>query len=91
LETTTQPNATVDVAAGQTIALEFGSRLRTTPTAPPPTATADPAQAAATATAAAAATGAPEGGSNWLVYLGLGAILVGVALLGALLFTLLRR
>jgi len=32
-----------------------------------------------------------EGGSNWLVYLGLGAILVGVALLGALLFTLLRR
>ncbi len=91
LETTTQPNATVDVPAGQTIALEFGSRLRTTPTAPPPTATADPAQAAATATAAAVATGAPEGGSNWLVYLGLGAILVGVVLLGALLFTLLRR
>ena len=91
LETTTQPNATVDVAAGQTVALEFGSRLRTTPTAPPPTATADPAQAAATATAAATAAGAAEGGSNWLVYLGLGAILVGVALLGALLFTLLRR
>ena len=91
LETTTQPNARVDVAAGQTIALEFGSRLRTTPTAEPATPTADPAQAAATATAAAAATGAPEGGSNWLVYLGLGAILVGVVLLGALLFTLLRR
>ena len=39
LEATTQPNAAIDVAEGQTIALEFGSRLRTTPTAPPPTPT----------------------------------------------------
>lgn len=91
LETTTQPNATIDVAAGQTIALEFGSRQRTTPTALPLTPTADAAQLTLTATAAATTTTAPAGGSNWLVYLGLGAILVGVALLGVLLYTLLRR
>ena len=92
LEATTQPNAAIDVAEGQTIALEFGSRLRTTPTAPSPTPTADAPQQ--TATAAAAGTGgetADEGGSSWLVYLGLGAIVVGVALLGVLLYSILRR
>ena len=88
LETTTQPNATIDVAAGQTIALEFGSRQRTTPTAAPATPTADAAQQTATAAAVAPATADSPG---WLVYLGLGAIVVGVALLGVLLYTLLRR
>ena len=36
-------------------------------------------------------TPADEGGSNWLVYLGLGAIVVGVTLLGVLLYSMLRR
>jgi hypothetical protein len=90
LEATTQANATVDVVEGQTIALEFGSRLRTTPTAAPPTPTPDAAQQ--TATAAAGVTTPEEGRSGgWLVYLGLGAIVVGVALLGALLYMVLRR
>jgi len=92
LEATTQPNAVIDVAEGQTIALEFGSRPRTTPTAAPPPPTADATQL--TATAVAAGTGGEttgEGGPGWLVYLGLGAIVVGVALLGWLLYTMLRR
>ena len=91
LEATTQPNATIDVAEGQTIALEFGSRLRTTPTAAPATPTADATQVAATTAAGTGGEAIDEGGSNWLVYLGLGAIVVGVALLGALLYTMLRR
>jgi len=92
LEATTQPNATIDVAEVQTIALEFGSRLRTTPTAAPATSTADATQLTATAAVAGGGeTAADEGGSNWLVYLGLGAIVVGVALLGVLLYSMLRR
>ncbi len=91
LEATTQPNATIDVAEGQTIALEFGSRLRTTPTAAPPTATVDATQLTATAAVAGVSPPADEGGSGWLVYLGLGAIVVGVVLLGVLLFSMLRR
>lgn len=91
LEATTQPNATIDVAEGQTIALEFGSRLRTTPTAAPDTPTADATQLTATAAVAGGETPADEGGSGWLVYLGLGAIVVGVALLGVLLYSMLRR
>ena len=91
LEATTQPNATIDVAEGQTIALEFGSRLRTTPTAPPPTPTADAAQQTATVIAAGTGGEVAGGGPGWLVYLGLGAIVVGVALLGVLLYSILRR
>jgi hypothetical protein len=85
-----QANAAIDLAEGQTLALEFGSRLRTTPTAAPPTPTPDAAQQTATAAAAAPTTDEGRGGS-WLVYLGLGAIVVGVALLGALLYMVLRR
>jgi len=93
LEMTTQGNATVEVVEGQTISLEFGSRLRGTATpggggqeaAPPTAAAGQPTPALSGANTAEA------GGSNWLVYLGLGAILVGVALLGVLLFTMLRR
>ena len=88
LEMTTQANATVNVADGQTVGLEFGSRLRTTPTA----GAATPTLAAGAVTATAAATGGgASGGSNWLVYVGIGAILIGVILLGALLFMVLRR
>ena len=77
LETTTQPNAAIDVAEGQTVALEFGSRLQTTPTAPPDTPTADATQLTATAVDAVVTGGeaADAGGSNWLVYLGVGCLL----------------
>jgi hypothetical protein len=88
LEMTTQGNATVDVGEGQTVGLEFGSRPRATATAE--------TEAAATPTLAAttAASGDETGTGgmpNWLVYLGIGAILIGVVLLGALLFIVLRR
>src|SRR5690606_10705035 len=90
LEMTTQANATIELGFGQTVALEFGSRVRTTPdAAAQPTATEE-------AVAEAGTPGAPnDGGStpgessggtpSWLVYVGVGAILVGVVLLGALL------
>ncbi len=91
LEMTTQANATVNVADGQTVGLEFGSRLHSTPTAQSPGA-ATPTLAVGAVTATAAATGgANSGGSSWFVYLGIGAILIGVVLLGALLFMVLRR
>ncbi|WP_374686661.1 SdrD B-like domain-containing protein [Promineifilum sp.] len=89
LETTTQSNATVNLGEGQNIGLEFGSRPRATAMA----------QASPTTTTAATPTlAAPgtivepaNGGPNWLIFLGLGAVLIGIALLGALLFMLLRR
>lgn len=89
LELTTQANATVVVAEGQTIGLEFGSRPRTTPTTAPE---ATPAEATAEPTATTPPTGGTsDGGPGWLVFLGLGAIVIGIALLGVLLFMLLRR
>ena len=90
LETTTQANATVNVAVGQTLGLEFGSRLRSAASpAPAASATADPA--AATPTTATDGGETTDGAPNWMVFLGLGAILVGVLLLGVLLFMVLRR
>ena len=94
LEMTTQANATITVGQGQTVGLEFGSRLRLTPTAgaaDDPTGTA----VAEALTATAPATGStPSGGSGtpgWLVGLGIAAIGIGVLLLGTLLFMMLRR
>ena len=96
LEMTTQANATINLGEGQTVGLEFGSRLRATPpTGATPTAGAQPGStetaAAGTATAPADGDSTTGGTPNWLVYLGIGAILVGVILLGALLFMVLRR
>jgi hypothetical protein len=88
LEMTTQGNATVDVGEGQTVGLEFGSRPRATATAETETA-ATPTLAATTA-ASGDQTGT-GGAPNWLIYLGIGAIVIGVVLLGVLLFTVLRR
>ncbi len=89
LEMTTQANATINLAIGQTLGLEFGSRLRgaaTPGTEPSPTA------AMVASATAPASTGATTGGSpTWMVFLGLGAILIGVLLLGVLLFMVLRR
>lgn len=86
LEPTTQVNATVQVAEGQTIGLEFGSRLRVTATAAPEAATSEPAP-----TATAAGDAGDGGGIDWLVIVGLLAIGAGLLLLGILIFVLLRR
>lgn len=91
LEMTTQANATVNVGEGQTVGLEFGSRLRTTPaTEAEPEDGGTPVAEVATATVPAG-NNTTGGTPSWLVYLGIGAIAVGVLLLGVLLFTLLRR
>jgi hypothetical protein len=86
LELTTQGNATVNVGEGQTVGLEFGSRERATAT----TETEVTPTPAATATASGDQTGT-GGAPNWLVYVGVGAVVIGVVLLGALLFIVLRR
>lgn len=91
LEMTTQGNATVTLGEGQTIGLEFGSRVRETePAGGQPTATSD-AVADTAATATPPATGNTAGGTSWLVYLGVGAMVIGAALLGALLYALLHK
>lgn len=87
LEMTTAANATIQLDVGQTVGLEFGSRIR-------PTAGGDEGVANPTATVEGAeATPAPEEGGelNLLTLSGLGVILLGVVLLGGLLFMLLRR
>ncbi len=89
LELTTAPNATVDVTAGSTISLEFGSR---------PKSDLDGEEVAGvTPTAieqepAAPDSGAQEGnGISWLAIVGLGAILLAIGLLAVLVVVLLRQ
>ncbi len=88
LELTTQGNATVTVGEGQTVGLEFGSRERATATTEAPDLT--PTAAGETA-ATPIPGGETAGGAGWPIYVGIGAIVIGVVLLGALLFILLRR
>jgi len=88
LEMTTQASATVSVAEGQTIGLEFGSRPRAEATS---VAEMTPTEAVLASTATPAPATGSGGGPDWLVFLGLGAILIGIALLGALLYMILRR
>lgn len=93
LEMTTAGNAAIAVAAGKTIGLEFGSRLRQEEqgSAPPSggegSDNGDPD--------ASGQTGGTENGSDsgldLLSLSGLGVILLGVVLLGVLLFLILRR
>lgn len=88
LEMTTQANATVQVDEGQTAGLEFGSRPRTEPPTAAPVPTQD--------TIMPTATSAPETGANtsapsWLAVVGFLAIAGGLALLGVLIFLLLRK
>lgn len=88
LELTTQGNATVDVGEGQTVGLEFGSRPRATATVEAESAATPTAPAESTVVSGETGAG---GAPNWLVFLGIGAIVIGVVLLGALLFILLRK
>lgn len=91
LEMTTQANATIQVGEGQTVGLEFGSRLRTatTPSAPPvPT---EPVIAATATSLPDGNEAVDEGGIDWLVVIGLTAIAIGLILLGLLIYILLRR
>lgn len=96
LEMTTQANATITVGEGQTVGLEFGSRLRqlvdeTATAGAQPAATETAVPGVATPTAPGGQNTGTGGAPNWLVFLGIGAILVGVVLLGVLLFMVLRR
>lgn len=95
LDMTTQANTTIDVGEGQTIGLEFGSRLRqstdATVTAEVQPAATDAADTATATVSAGGSEGATGGAPGWLVFLGIGAILVGVVLLGVLLYMVLRR
>ncbi len=87
LEITTAANAVVSVADNMTTGLEFGSRLRQEEPVTAPEAGA----AEVVATVAEAAQAPSEtGGFDLLAVSGLVVILVGVVLLGALLFFLLR-
>lgn len=96
LEMTTAASATINVSAGQTVGLEFGSRLRprgeiaSTDTSSPDTV--DSNAALPTAVIPTPAPAAPTAGGNGsLAWLGLAAMIVAVLLLGALLFVVLRR
>lgn len=94
LEMTTQANATIQVAEGQTVGLEFGSRLRPADNEVVATATAEGvSEADATATAAATGNGTSNdgGGLTPLAIAGLAAIALGVVLLGVLVFYIVRR
>ncbi len=86
LEATTASNLSLDLAVGQQIGLEFGSRVRQEPTA-------DSAVASA-ATPAAAATSAPSdsgGGISLSAISGLLLIVVAVAVLGGLIVLVMRQ
>jgi hypothetical protein len=90
LEMTTQANATVQVEEGQTVGLEFGSRIR--PAEVVATATGETVAAAdATATAGAATVAEESGGLSPLAIGGLAAVALGVVLLGVLVYYIMRR
>lgn len=94
LEMTTQANATIQVTEGQTVGLEFGSRLRPADNEVVATATAEGVSEADATATAAAATGdgtANDGGLSPLAIAGLVAIALGVILLGVLVFYIVRR
>jgi hypothetical protein len=82
------------VTEGQTVGLEFGSRLRPVDNEVVATATAEGVSEADATATAAAATGdgtANGGGLSPLAIAGLVAIALGVILLGVLVFYIVRR
>jgi hypothetical protein len=93
LEMTTQANATIEVEEGQTVGLEFGSRLRPAGSEQDATATGEAAAGVDATATAEAATPTEESGAglNPLAIGGLVAIILGLILLGVLLYYIMRR
>lgn len=97
LETTTAPDATIDVEEGSSVSLEFGSRFETTEEVaevPSPTSEGDDGSAAPDGSESedeADGNAAGDSEVNLLALSGLCAILVAIGLLGALIFFLLRQ
>lgn len=89
LEMTTASSTTVTVDAGKTVGIQFGSRLR--PVATPVVAGETVPSAGETADSPASDPAPTETASGLLAYSGIAVIILGVALLGGLLFWLLRR
>lgn len=96
LEMTTQANATIQIGPGQTVGLEFGSRLRAVDTPAPPAVPTEEI-VSPTATFVPPTVVPDEGGGavgigiDPLVVIGLTAIAIGLLLLGVLIYILLRR
>ncbi|MEW5988281.1 MAG: hypothetical protein AB1791_16755, partial [Chloroflexota bacterium] len=91
LDMTTAADITIPVAEGQTVGLEFGSRVRPPVT---PTHTPDPNAIASSETPAATSADQPgpaTGNLDVLAISGLAIMLLAVILLGVLIFILLRR
>jgi hypothetical protein len=95
LELTTAPTIDIDVTEGETVGLEFGSRIRPAE---------EPTQAVSEGGAAATSAPLPtsevvtidepadeDGGTDWLAFSGLAVMLVAVLLLGVLIVLLLRQ
>jgi hypothetical protein len=91
LEMTTQANASIDVAEGQTLGLEFGSRLRPPGSEAEATATAGAVSEVNPTPTLAAASGGEPGGLTPAAIGGLAAIALGIILLGVLIFYIVRR
>lgn len=89
LEMTTAGNASVEVAEGQTVGVEFGSRVRLDEPAPAATEVASVDQPTAVPEADQPATGSPRLGLAAIS--GLVVMILAVVLLGALIFVVLRR
>ncbi len=91
LEMTTAANAMLEIEEGKTYGVEFGSRVRTeNASAPDAIADANTPPTAAPATAQSPADD-NSNSPNLLAVSGIGALVLGVILLGVLIFALLRR
>jgi hypothetical protein len=91
LEMTTAANATVALQIGQTVGVEFGSRVLTSSPTTAATEVAAAPDGSSTPTPVSGET-APEagGGTNWVLYAGLLLLVAVVILLGVLIFLVLR-
>lgn len=85
LEMTTGATAGITLSEGQTVRVEFGSRVRQQ------TASNEPDPTLAATTVAASAAEQPAQRSSLLAYSGLAALFLAIALLGGLLYLLLRQ
>jgi hypothetical protein len=94
LELTTAPTIDINVTEGETVGLEFGSRIRPAATATQAVSEAPPTSDAPQPTAAVVTIDEPaddDGGPDLLALSGLGVMLVAVLLLAVLIILLLRQ